>query len=299
MQLLGKTEKTKPAPAPVKKQEAVDENTKFDVILKSVGCASASQEPPQPAPAPTHSPRKPFNFGTLKKALTATSGVGLVVEGVVETISYVKEQKRIAEEERIAEERRKAEEERKASGYRLSGKGNNGVYDIGYYYDDGEKQGVVFEVTADGKHGKIVSLTESSGIMWSSYEERKRLIGADYEYDGANNMTKVQQRWGWREKYPAFAWCADLGEGWYLPAIEELKKFTLDDAIHDAVNRTLLARGNKLANKGEWHWYWSSTENSCELSSSEFRAWLISMNSGRTSSYTKGNDGSVRAVATF
>ena len=138
------------------------------------------------------------------------------------------------------------------------------IYKVGDYYDDGEKQGVVFEVTADGKHGKMVSLMESSEIIqWASKKsEQRRLIGADDEYNGANNMAKVQIIEGWREKYPAFAWCADLGEGWYLPAIKELEKFTLRDAIHYAVNFTLATYGCKLANKGDSHWYWSSKERS-------------------------------------
>ena len=243
----------------------------------------------QPSPRP---PRKPFNFETLRKALFATSGVGLLVEGVVETISYMKEQKRIAEEERIAEERRKAEEKRIADEKRFEALRNR-VYKIGDYYDDGKKQGVVFEVTADGQHGKIVSLTESCVVWSSDVNEYSRLIGADDKYNGAKNMAKVMQIKGWRNKYPVFSWCADLGEGWYLPAIEELKKFTLDDTIHDAVNRTLETKGTKLANKGEWHWYWSSTEDD------EFSVWRVSMHDGDTYYLTKSSDYSVRAVSAF
>ena len=172
---------------------------------------------------------------------------------------------------------------------------NAKTYKVGDYYDDGKKQGVVFEVTPDGKHGKIVSLTESSKeLLWSSdSEERKRFIGADDKMNGANNMAKIKSIAGWREKYPAFAWCADLGEGWYLPAIEELKKFTLDDDVHDAVNRTLAAKGEELANKGALRWYWSSTEDD------EFCAWSVLMSCGNTRSYHKYYNGYVRAVSAF
>ena len=190
---------------------------------------------------------------------------------------------------------RKAEEEKQIEGYcRLSGKGRDGVYKVGDYYDDGKKQGVVFEVSASGKHGKIVSLTESSELpMWLTTSEWKRLISADDKRNGANNMSKVKQMAGWREKYPAFAWCADLGEGWYLPAIEELKKFTLDDAVRDAVNRTLDAKGKELANKGEFEWYWSSTEYN------EFCAWSVLMHDGDASYINKYGGNSVRAVSAF
>lgn len=54
-------------------------------------------------------------------------------------------------------------------------------YEVGDYYDDGVKQGVVFEVWDDGKRGKIVStvqkeLTWDDAVVWSeSYGDSWRL----------------------------------------------------------------------------------------------------------------------------
>ena len=112
-------------------------------------------------------------------------------------------------------------------------------------------------------------------------------------------MSKVQQIDGWREKYPAFAWCADLGEGWYLPALEELKKFTLDEAIHDAVNSTLATRGKRIANKGRRYTYWSSTEADGFDGFDGSRAWYVGMNHGGTGTFYKSYGLYVRAVAAF
>ena len=123
-----------------------------------------------------------------------------------------------------------------------------GKYRVGDYYNVNGKKGVVFWVDETGRHGKIVSLTESSnGLQWSSdTNEQKRLIGADDTNNGANNMAKVKQISGWESKYPAFKWCADLGEGWYLPAINELRLFTLNASVNDAVNQTLAIKGKKI-----------------------------------------------------
>ncbi len=175
------------------------------------------------------------------------------------------------------------------------------IYKVGDYYNENGKHGVVFEVSADGRHGKIVSMKRSAEeLRWSSDSaEQKRLIGADSRTDGAYNMAKVMARSDWQSKYPAFKWCADLGEGWYLPSIEELKVFTLNTAIHDAVNRTLIARGGtKLYDKGESGWYWSSTESDDKLSG-EFCAWSVNMYNGYTFSLNKYNDIYVRAVSAF
>ena len=174
-------------------------------------------------------------------------------------------------------------------------------YKVGDFYNENGKEGVVFEVSADGSHGKIVSMKQSAKeLQWSSdRKEQKRLIGADSETDGAANMAKVMARPDWQSKYPAFKWCADLGEGWYLPSKEELKVFTLNTAIHDAVNRTLIARGGtKLYDKGERVWYWSSTESD-DKSSGAFCAWYVSMYYGRTYYFSKNNNYSVRAVSAF
>ena len=177
------------------------------------------------------------------------------------------------------------------------------TYKVGDYYNDGTKEGVVFEVSADGKHGKIVSMTQSSKWLdWTSDKaERKRLIGADSKTDGAYNMARVKAIANWREKYPAFKWCADLGEGWYLPAIEELKKFTLNDAVHDAVNRTLTSKGGvKLFNRKDRGGSYCSSTESNERSLGEFCAWYVSMRGGYTSTSIKYNIYYyVRAVSAF
>ena len=175
------------------------------------------------------------------------------------------------------------------------------IYKVGDYYNENGKQGVVFEVSADGRHGKIVSMKQSAEqLQWSSDKtEQKRLIGANSTTDGAYNTAKVKARRDWQSKYPAVKWCADLGEGWYLPSLEELKVFTLNTAIHDAVNRTLIARGGtKLYDKGERVWYWSSTESDDKLSG-EFCAWLVNMYSGDATYGYKNRYDFVRAVSAF
>lgn len=178
---------------------------------------------------------------------------------------------------------------------------NRPTYEVGDYYNENGKEGVVFWVDESGKHGKIVSMKESSSeLKWSSDDyEQRRLIGADSETDGAKNMAVVKQIPDWQSKYPAFKWCADLGEGWYLPAVKELEIFTLNDAVHDSVNRTLAKKGGKkLKNKGKWYWFWSSTESEDECAG-YFCAWYVGMYYGYTYYDNKYYNGYVRAVSAF
>ena len=132
-------------------------------------------------------------------------------------------------------------------------------YKIGDYYNDGKKEGVVFEVSADGRSGKIVSMKQSAKLRWfGSYINISRSkIGADSDVDGMYNMEKVMAISGWQDTYPAFKWCADLGKGWYLPSIEELKKI-LFRADFDIINTTIKSKGGTPIDGNNF--YWSSTE---------------------------------------
>ena len=96
----------------------------------------------------------------------------------------------------------------------------SGGYEIGDYYDEGGKQGVVFAVTPDGQHGKIVCLQDLGEAEW----------------------------------YDAKSICANLGSGWRLPTKAELL------AIYEVMgqlNSMLIALGDSIQ---ENYWYWSSTE---------------------------------------
>lgn len=93
-----------------------------------------------------------------------------------------------AEQARIAAERQRAEEARVAPMLK-AGKGRDGVYQVGDYYNQGGKKGIVFEVNSGGRHGKIVSVVYTSG-----------------DWNKVNN------------------WCKSLGTGWRLPSLSELQK---------------------------------------------------------------------------
>lgn len=140
------------------------------------------------------------------------------------------------------------------------------TYEVGDYYNKNGKQGVVFWVDATGEHGKIVSVKETELAWCSDEKEEEMLIGANSKTDGAKNMAVVKQRAGWRTKYPAFAWCADLGDGWYLPAYDELKILLQNETVLNKVNSTLEKQGfKKIYNANDvflfnFFQYWTSTE---------------------------------------
>lgn len=115
-----------------------------------------------------------------------------------------------------------------------------GPYAVGDYYCENGKEGVVFEVSADGMHGKIVYGRLDGGGFWQKKVKGVKLaiIGADDKDDGAKNMQVVESISNWQKIYDAFAKCRQLGRGWYLPAVNEAKRLLANKKLIDAAFKT-------------------------------------------------------------
>lgn len=148
----------------------------------------------------------------MSKSTSSSRGIVLLVTDNNET--YLQKEARLKEEARLREEARVRKQQI------ADGKGDNGVYKVGYYYNVDGKKGVVFEVTPDGKHGKMVRINQAPSKM---------------------------------DWYSAKSWCSNLGNGWRLPTKDELLVISRNRA---ALNAVLVAVGDEIPNG----WYWSSTE---------------------------------------
>lgn len=181
-------------------------------------------------------------------------------------------------------------------------------YSVGDYYNDGTLRGVVCEVNEQGTHGKLISLGQhTQKLYWAVGEEQQKVIGATNQHDGRENMKVVCATDGWEQQYPAFAWCASLGEGWYLPAIDELAALYSDQSTIDLINATLYERLSPLLNAlGTWNEYWSSTEVATIYTPDEEFEGEVTANAqafylydAAAHSAAKGSDLCVRAMAWF
>lgn len=192
-------------------------------------------------------------------------------------------------------------------------------------FPDGSK-GVVFYLTNDG-HGLVVSL-DANTLKWENTSRSKDCHdipalsnenGTPYLVfnQGLKYTNEIIQFLG-RTQAPAAAWCADHGEGWYLPSAGELwyllvqanrsadikdtetKGGPISQAIQRAnavelttvngpISQALIQAGGKPLISD---WYWSSTENS------KSEAINVSA-SGSISSEDKNESILVRAVKAF
>ena len=163
-------------------------------------------------------------------------------------------------------------------------------YKAGDYYNDGTKEGIVFIVSKDGMHGKIISL-EQGDEMWAVKEVSNVDTGAENEKDGMVNMNKVKKQKNWEENYPAFAWCARLGDGWYLPAEKEL---VLVRENKELINKKLKEHSCEVIDGGTW----SSTERALKNYKHEARICYLGK-VAHNGAASKTNSSRVRAVAAF
>ncbi len=171
-------------------------------------------------------------------------------------------------------------------------------YEIGEYYERDGVRGVVCALEEGGRHGLILSLGEKTTHWYAApevktggaltkeekkakAEEEKRLkaveVGASDKRDGAANMEAVarcvaEQGFSW-ENFPAFAWCREQGEGWYLPSVDEwlMIAFNFNGGSRSTYNRQARVRMNEAlkSNGGKRldgkTYYFTSTEQDAKM----------------------------------
>ena len=100
------------------------------------------------------------------------------------------------------------------------------VYNIGDIYNQNGVTGIVVMLQDGGRHGLVMSLDEAC-LAWSKLSRREhKKTGASDRFDGAENMKAIEKYitengLSW-DKFPAFKWCREKGDGWYLPSINEI-----------------------------------------------------------------------------
>ena len=159
---------------------------------------------------------------------------------------------------------------------------NPARYKIGDIVTKNGGKGVVYCIDSSGF--KMVSITEQYNLQWSTENIE---TGASNSYNGAKNMAKIQSISGWKDKYPAFAWCADYGEGWYLPAYYELKEII--------ANREIINQKTQIGNISvvipiSEGYHWTSDEHNAD------RGRLIEGKSNDYYTAPKQNHYYVRAI---
>lgn len=125
-----------------------------------------------------------------------------------------------------------------------------GLYSIGdTYLENGKVAGIIYAVSNRGTEAKVVnieSLKTNVSYQWNTNASLYTLVGASSEDDGLSNQSKGGTN-------PIFVNAASYGDGWYLPAVNELEEL---NNVLEMIEATLKTYGVQSLNG----LYWSSTE---------------------------------------
>ena len=148
----------------------------------------------------------------------------------------------------------------------------------------GTPVGIVVNTYNGGKNGRVISLKDGLA-KWAALSGKTE--STDH-YDGISNTMKIQALPDWKTLFPAFASCAELGEGWYLPALEDAYYHLKDDVSN--VNYYLR---NIVGSDPIEGTYWTSTESSAD------KAYKLYIRTGNTDPVAKTTELKIRALYQF
>jgi hypothetical protein len=92
-------------------------------------------------------------------------------------------------------------------------------------------KGIVFKVDEEGAHGQMMSVKAFRGKENLYCNKSSRLKGLKMA-DENNGQVNTEELLSFTQAkgislsdYPVFNWCKSLGEGWYIPSVNQLKAF--------------------------------------------------------------------------
>lgn len=152
-------------------------------------------------------------------------------------------------------------------------------YKVGDVYNENGVKGMVCYVDESGQHGLIMSFNaaQKNAAHWAKDKDFAEANSPKCfdEDDGLNNMKKLEEfiskkGLSWSD-FPLFEWARSLGEGWYIPAKNELQKLgkglnggSLNDFnaknYKDYEKTIKKNKGDGMFNNGRFYMMLSSTE---------------------------------------
>lgn len=141
------------------------------------------------------------------------------------------------------------------------------VYSPGDLYDEDGVKGVVFYVDETGTSGYIMSMDEAY-LEWSTENVWVNCLSGRGDWN-TEDMLKLGA-----DKYPAAKWCADHGEGWYMPSYNEMNLMwdAISNGKRDFDDEFVKLYNDKLDDPVVEDYYWTSNETSEDMA--EFVAFI-------------------------
>lgn len=152
---------------------------------------------------------------------------------------------------------------------------------------------VVFHVNETGAHGWAVSLQQFSAFAWeNSFVNAPSVFSSDSLWQALADTLGYANTYAMQSSMFPAADTVDFADGWYLPALAQLRAlFNTSVAVNESLT-ILGGYGIPIALMGSYGQYWSSTQRNAN------HAWYVQYD-GLVTSAEKNNRLGVRQIRNF
>lgn len=151
-----------------------------------------------------------------------------------------------------------------------------GQYEIGQIYEVDGTKGMIYAIKSDNAGNNWVYLCsiDEADLQWSTENVMCNCISSKGEWNTYDpfNPTYSKADGGVRDinNYPAFKWCMEHGDGWFLPSSTELQWMwdAISEGTHKFNNPSVEKYNKILTDNGGMPfvetYYWSSNETAAD-----------------------------------
>ena len=150
------------------------------------------------------------------------------------------------------------------------------AYEIGQIYDVNGTKGMIYAIKSDNAGNNWVYLCsiDEADLQWSTENVMCNCISSKGEWNTYDpfNPTYSKADGGVRDinNYPAFKWCMEHGDGWFMPSSTELQWMwdAISEGTHKFNNPSVEKYNKILTDNGGMPfvetYYWSSNETAAD-----------------------------------
>ena len=101
---------------------------------------------------------------------------------------------------------------------------NDAKYQVGDVISYNGIKAIVVRVKDDGTPLQLMTVEEAYVSWGDEFNKTSAIVGAIDSNSGINNTRVILKSYNLDVCYPAFAWCAKLGDNWYIPSKNEMEE---------------------------------------------------------------------------
>ncbi len=92
-------------------------------------------------------------------------------------------------------------------------------------------EAIVVKIKSNGTPLQLITAEEAYVSWGDEFNKSHATVGATNPHKGKNNTNVITKIYNWKNRYPAFAWCAELGKNWHIPSKNEMEEIAASGVL--------------------------------------------------------------------